>query len=310
MTTTLTQATSEVVLADGTLHDLAGMDGRELATLQWQQERQFAEQIMAAPKRSPQRAEAIRHAYDTVPLIYSHVLGQVSEPLVMGMHPRQVRLVHDLLDRQQARGLAPRFFEIGYAGGVLLNHVLDWGYPVAGIEVSPLLREQATALLGEDVAGQLLLGDLVDQPIEGDDRCTLVYWNDVFEHIPPDEILDYLKAIRARLVPGGQLITITPNWHVRPNDVTGDFCPPRTTAAGLHLKEYTLREVTRLLRQAGFERVSTPLCVVPSRILQWGDGLGHLKRLLEPCLEWMPFSLARLLCRGLALSYTIATRLE
>ena len=56
------------------------------------------------------------------------------------------------------------------------------------------------------------------------------------------------------LVPGGQLLTITPNWHVRPSDVTVAFCPPRTASAGLHLKEYTLREVSDLLPSPGSGR--------------------------------------------------------
>ena len=61
------------------------------------------------------------------------------------------------------------------------------------------------------------------------------------------------------LAPGGQLVTITPNWHCRPADVTAAICPPRTDAAGLHLKEYTLVEVSHMLRRAGFSRVATPL---------------------------------------------------
>ena len=61
------------------------------------------------------------------------------------------------------------------------------------------------------------------------------------------------------LAPGGQLVTITPNWHGRPSDVTAAICPPRTDAEGLHLKEYTLVEVSEMLRRAGFTRLATPL---------------------------------------------------
>lgn len=303
-------AQHEVTLADGTVRSLGGMTRDELAQLQWDQERLFAQRILSAPKRSPQRREAIRHAYDTAPRIFAHVEGLTSEPLVMGMHWRQIQLVRELLQRQVQRGLTPSFFEIGYAGGVLLDHVRGWGYPAGGIEVSPTLREQALSLLGEAVADQLLLGDLLETPIGPKDRCTLAYWNDVFEHIPPDEIVDYLQAIRERLIPGGELVTITPNWHVRPSDVSCDYCSPRTEAAGLHLREYTQRDVARLLRQAGFKRIGTPLCVVPRRIVLCGEGLGGLKRLLEPALEWLPFPVASLLCRSLALNCTLAMRTE
>jgi hypothetical protein len=136
----------------------------------------------------------------------------------------------------------------------------------------------------------------------------VVYWNDVFEHIAPDEIGDYLRRIHAMLVPGGELITVTPNWHMRPSDVTAVVCGPRAEAAGLHLKEYTLREATALLREAGFRRVAVPLAVTKRRILLCGSGLAGLKRLVENGLEWLPYRLARLLCRGLGLSTTIAVK--
>jgi hypothetical protein len=86
------------------------------------------------------------------------------------------------------------------------------------------------------------------------------------------------------------------------------FHPVRTVAAGVHLKEYTLREVTALLRQAGFARVATPLVVLPRRMVVCGNGLAGLKRAAEHGLEALPYALARLFCRGAALSTTIATK--
>src|SRR4029453_9238647 len=101
-------------------------------------------------------------------------------------------------------------------------------------------------------------------------RPTLVYWNDVLEHIPVDEAAEYVAHIHRLLAPRGQLVTITPNWLLRPSDVTGDFCPPRTEARGLHLKEYRLAEVTRLLKRAGFRRVATPLGTTHTRVVLCG----------------------------------------
>ena len=95
---------------------------------------------------------------------------------------------------------------------------------------------------------------------------SLIYWNDVWEHIPPDEIGDWLRRIYAMLPPGGQLVTITPNWHMRPFDATALAYPPRTEAQGLHLKEYTLRN--RGIRDvAGFAKVATPMAVLPKRFV-------------------------------------------
>jgi SAM-dependent methyltransferase len=227
----------------------------------------------------------------------------------MGLDQKQVRFVLKLLARQQAAGLAPSLFEIGYGCGVLLEHVHRQGYPVAGIEVSPVLRAQALRRLGREHEQDLLLGNLVGAVTSGlRQRFSLIYWNDVLEHIAPDEVRDYLQRIADLLRPGGQLVTITPNWHMRPSDITREIHPPRTTAAGLHLQEYTLGQVTGLLWQAGFRPVTVPLCVLPGRVVTLGGGLASIKRLFEPGLEGMPFGLAELLCRGLGLSYTIATK--
>lgn len=300
---------SRVTLADGTTRDLRGLGRDELVRLQWEQESTFARRILAAPKGSPDRMEAVRRAYDTVTPIHAAVLGVSGRPLVMGLHPRYGRMLRGLLLRQRKRGLQPRFFEIGYGSGVLLKRVGEWGFQAAGIEVSPAMYEQACRHVGPSSNVDLRLGDFLrdDFAAEGR-RYTLVYWNDVFEHIPPDEISDFLGKIHDLLAPGGQLVTITPNWHTRPWDITGTLHPPRTEAAGLHLKEYTLREVTGLLREAGFSRVATPLVVIPARAVLCGSGLVGFKRLVEPSLEFLPARAALLLSRGLGLCETIATK--
>ena len=271
-----------VTLADGSVLPLAGLSRQDLLTLQWQQEQQFATQILAAPKGSPDRAEVLRHTYDTVTQLFAAAQGFLEEPLRMGLHPRQERLVLETLKRQRRRKMEPRFFEIGYSSGVLLERVAGAGFPMAGIEVSAAMRRQAVQRLGPEHAPQLYLGDFLRAEIlQTAGPFTLVYWNNVFEHVPPDEILNYLRRIHEILVPGGQLITITPNWHLRPSDVTRAFHPPRTTAAGVHLKEYTLREVTALCAETGFPRVATPLVVLPRRMVLCGDGLAGLKRVAE-----------------------------
>jgi len=297
-----------VVLADGTVRTLDGLPPDDLLALQWEQERAFAAMILAAPKGSEDRARATCQAYDTVTRILAASRDR-HEPLIMGMHSRHERLVLDRLARQRRRGQEPRFFEIGYGAGALLQRVRDTGFAFAGIEVSASMREMALERLGREHGSTLYLGHFMEaEAPPADGPWSLVYWNDVFEHVPPDEIGDWLQRIHRMLAPGGQLITITPNWHVRPSDVTAAVCPPRTEAVGVHLKEYTLGEVSRLLRRAGFQRVAAPLLVTPGRLVFCGSGLLGPKRFFEPTLEWLPFPLTRLLCRGMGLSCTIATK--
>ena len=77
---------------------------------------------------------------------------------------------------------------------------------------------------------------------------------------------------------------------------------------GLHLKEYTLREVSALLRDAGFGKITMPLVRTRRFVVLAGGGLYRLKRRLEPMLEWIPAWLARYPCQALAFSCTIAEK--
>jgi SAM-dependent methyltransferase len=219
-------------------------------------------------------------------------------------------LVIELLNRQVRNGIGqPRLFEIGFGSGTLLKAVSDHGYRASGVEISPAMRDAALQVLGERFADRLLLGDLLQLDKDlAPDKPTLVYWNDVFEHICPDEIEEFLAKIHRLLVPGGALLTITPHWLLRPSDVTGDFCPPRTEPRGLHFKEYRLAEVSRLLKRAGFRCVATPLLVTRARIYLAGGGLRRTKQLCEMLLDELPVRYAHLACRGLGMSLTIATK--
>ena len=295
-----------IVLTNGSVRDLALLAPDELLELQWQEEQELARRIVEAPKGSRERIVAIRLAYDTVARIHAARNRDSDEPLTMGLDPRYVGLVLALLRRQQRHVGSPSLFEVGFGSGVLLKMIADEGFDVAGVEVSGALHHQACKLLGPDYREWLLVGDIRTIAAGQRGRHSLVYWNDVFEHIPPDEILEYLQAIRSMLAPGGLLVTITPNWHFRPSDITSDFRPPRTEAVGLHLKEYTLREVTSLLLQAGFGKIRTPLLQSKKRMFTCGSGLAALKRLGEPQLERLPHRTAQILCRGFCLNCTIA----
>jgi SAM-dependent methyltransferase len=298
-----------VALADGSVLDIGSLSHDQLVELQWRQECDFARRILSSEKGSAARSAAVCHAYDTVAQIFAIAWGFEDKPLVLGYNARLGQVVLKLLRRQRRFAAQPRFFEIGYSNGVLLKLVRDAGFSVAGIEVSAKLREEACRYLGPNSELYLHVGDFLRYelpPSQGNFQA--IYWNDVFEHIPPDEIRDYLRRIHGLLAPGGQLITVTPNWHIRPSDITKCVHPARTEAAGLHLKEYTLREVTSLLRECGFCRIATPLFVTRRRIVLFGTGCAGPKRLIEPALEAMPFGIARLLCRGMGLSMTIAAK--
>ncbi|MCA9133194.1 MAG: class I SAM-dependent methyltransferase [Planctomycetales bacterium] len=301
-----------VTLVDGTELNIASLSAEQLRQVQCEQEPAFAQAISAAPKDSALRQQVTRQAYTTICAVLEQLSQrqQKSADFRMGMDDRYSDLILRLLRQQARRGVSGGLFEVGFCSGVLLERVAAAGYPVGGLEVVDDLLAQAKRKLAKEHHPSLLLGDFRKQDFTAHrGRYSMVYWNDVFEHIPQDEILDYLKIIYSLLGDGGILVTITPNWHMRPSDVTTQFSPPRTAAVGFHLKEYKLAEVCALTRQAGFRAVRTPAFISRHRIydLQWVSG-SRTKALLEPMLEWLPFPVAVQACRRLGFNLTIATK--
>ena len=113
----------------------------------------------------------------------------------MGFNPRYVRMVLAVLEQQRGRGVAaPRLFEIGYAAGRMLAPIAEAGFDIAGIEVSEFMRQLARECLPACFHDRLYLGDLLRLELAEEDRFQVVYWNDVFEHLPPDESDAYLRG--------------------------------------------------------------------------------------------------------------------
>lgn len=310
--TTANSPESWVKLVDGSTIDLGPLTVDELDQLHWEQERAFAKQIKDSRKGTPQRSQMIQTAYQSVCGILENISQKCGESeFAMGMDHRYTQFVISQLNQLEKAGIQGGLFEVGFGSGLLLDSVAQAGHDVGGLEVAPQLLEDAKSRLPAAMHEKLCFGNFLENEAVDSlvNQFSLVYWNDVFEHIPVDEISDYLDRIFALLVPGGQLVTITPNWHMRPMDVTADFLGPRTTAIGFHLKEYRLGEVCELLRASGFNRIETPLFIGKQKItmnrwLSW----TRAKCWMEPLLEWLPYSWAVQCCRRLGFTLTVATK--
>lgn len=82
------------------------------------------------------------------------------------------------------------------------------------------------------------------------ESVAFAYSNDVLEHLHPEDAYEQLQNLWRVLQPGARYLCITPNRLSGPHDVSRYF---EQTAAGFHLKEYTLTELTELFRQIGFQ---------------------------------------------------------
>jgi SAM-dependent methyltransferase len=89
---------------------------------------------------------------------------------------------------------------------------------------------------------QVAYGSLPDQIPFGDQRFELVVMTDVLEHL--DDQADALRALRARLLPGGWLLLTVPAmaWLWSDHDVTHH-----------HHRRYTANELRNLVAAAGFD---------------------------------------------------------
>ncbi len=126
----------------------------------------------------------------------------------------------------------------------------------------------------------------------------VAFSNQLMEHLHPDDARAQLRNIYAALRPGGTYICITPNRITGPHDVSKHF---DRTATGLHLKEYTNRELARLMREAGFASVSS---IVPR-----SNGARLLPLLgieaAESAIGLLPYKLRRRMPGALARSVNI-----
>lgn len=80
----------------------------------------------------------------------------------------------------------------------------------------------------------------------------VIYSNQVFEHLHPDDTIPLLQTYSKFLKSNGKLILITPHRLTGPHDISRFFTD---TPEGFHLKEYTYSELTSLLLSSGFSKV-------------------------------------------------------
>jgi ubiquinone/menaquinone biosynthesis C-methylase UbiE len=100
---------------------------------------------------------------------------------------------------------------------------------------------------------ELIISDGCNVPI-ADQSVSVIYSNQLMEHLHPEDSFEQLKEIYRVLQPGGFYICVTPNRLAGPHDVSKYFDP---VATGFHLQEYTHQELYDLFLKTGFANVLT-----------------------------------------------------
>lgn len=133
--------------------------------------------------------------------------------------------------------------------GELLIGLSRAGYQCTGIDVS---RERIAQLR------KIENSNLVFYHAEGTDlpfadcQYSAAISMQLFEHLHPEDVIRHLKEVNRVLKPKGRYLLETPNQLVGPGDVSRFFSE---TPEGFHLKEYTVRDLIKLFKKAGYRRV-------------------------------------------------------
>lgn len=201
-------------------------------------ERQLAEQLREAPAEERTRIAG---------QVYRRVLAELPD------HPMNAAVQQLPRPERAARYLLPhlgrdvRFLEIGTGDGRLARYVASKCKSVLAIDVSDFLDPAADA--PENFRFALTPGVTIDAE---DGSIDLAFSNQLMEHLHPEDAAAQLREVYRVLRPGGHYICRTPNRMLGPGDIS---CYFDYVATGLHLKEYTFRELAELMKSTGFRSV-------------------------------------------------------
>jgi hypothetical protein len=123
------------------------------------------------------------------------------------------RIMADLI----AQFRPDRALELGCATGGVMRLLLDHGIVAEGIEISRSSYEQAFP----EIRDRIHFGDLLTMSLPGE--YDLVYGLDIFEHLNPNKLGEYLARLRAHTREGGWLLANIP--ALGRDEVFGDRFP-------------------------------------------------------------------------------------
>ncbi|HET6463146.1 MAG TPA: class I SAM-dependent methyltransferase [Candidatus Krumholzibacteria bacterium] len=138
------------------------------------------------------------------------------------------------------------FLEIGAGDGAVTLYVAKHVRTATALDVSDIILKDVAAPSNV----RLMVFDGCNIPLEPA-TIDVAYSNQVIEHLHPEDAALQMASLLATLKPGGCYVCVTPNRLNGPHDISMFF---DDVATGLHMKEYTYRELDRFFRSLGFDR--------------------------------------------------------
>jgi SAM-dependent methyltransferase len=205
-------------------------------------ERRLADQLRRAPD-----AEARRRIFATM---YEDLFREVPDhPRLHARDEAAAERAREIdWDLAQLRPYLERgctFLEVGAGDCALAERVAEGARVVYAVDVS----DQSARKLPRNVKLVVTDGTSIDVPAGTVD---LAFSDQLMEHLHPDDARVQLANIHRALKPGGVYLCITPNRLYGPSDISAYF---EDEPRGFHLREYSVRELAGILREAGFGRM-------------------------------------------------------
>lgn len=190
----------------------------------------------------------------------------------------EARQLERKLDRIARRaGISPHLLDVGCGTGVFLDMVRKRGWRGRGIEVSTTAVRYARDVFGLDV----IEGSIESWPGDGE-TYDVVTMFDVLEHLR--DPVEAVRKIRNRLRDGGILVLEVPNQEGLLDRAAGvayrlGWRKPVSALYNLHhLFYFSVRSLSRLLRDAGFgileigqDSTYMGRVTFETRLLKWGS---------------------------------------
>jgi len=234
-----------ITLFDGKKMDISGLTVDQLWTLHYEQEKAFADLIKNEKPFSVERAAIMKNGYETIHKIMTIRNNKKGKELnSYGAKDLYVKLVEKIVKKVIVQKGKCLFFEAGVGTGKIISHIANLeNVNAIGCDVFVDEKLANTRLLVYECT-------IYDALLKLDNNSINVfYWNDVMEHIPEDEIEEYIKLLSQKMDIDGIVVTITPNKLKGPCDITAYFEPKGTVAKGFHFHEYTFYEILTMFQR-------------------------------------------------------------
>ena len=259
----------------------------EMILAHWELERQLTRELLASTPDN---------RWDTFDRCYTHLYRELDWLNRFSGESAPSSQENKLRKWRKAIGSPPQtIYEIGSGTATLITYLAQQGFVCTATEIT---RERGAKHSQSDLphlTWSISDGVHLDQ-FEAAESYDVVFSDQVLEHFHPLDIPEHLQSAHRILKKSGRYILCTPHRFSGPHDVSRVFkCD---SPCGMHLKEYTNREVIAALKLAGFGRCYYAFLPGENSRFKKILGIAYLQVLIavEICLGMLPSQKVRRLC--------------